>query len=182
MPEENEQPRLTEENWNCTSPELAVELRSFVEEMKSFTPEHFVQIKFHLLRHSTLSQDARDELCKVSIHNKLCPKCDFLYVAKECLLWYRLFDLVNRRILERAPPCIKNAYKKKSIRTVINYLTAAHLISPPFYKVRRAPSCAAMKRWGYCSEDQYCKAMEFGNTIEYTKARERVKQSKPSKR
>ncbi|UCE11356.1 MAG: hypothetical protein JSW61_05330 [Candidatus Thorarchaeota archaeon] len=169
---------MSEESWNCTANELAEELRLFISEMGSFTPEHFVQIKFHLLRQSGLTIETRDEFCEVSIHHGHCPRCSSLYVAKECLLWFRLFDVVEWKLVRRAPPCIRSAFRKKSIKNVADYLVKANLIHPPFYKIRRAPGCRAMRRWGYCSEDEYCRAMEKDYTLEYIKAREKVKQSR----
>lgn len=171
-------PILDKERWNCTAEELAEELRSFVDEMSSFTPEHFAQIKFHLLRQYGLRKESRNEFCEVSIHYDFCPECDSLYSAKECLLWYRLFGLVDWKLLSRAPPCIRSAFRKKSIKTVTNFLTKASLIDPPFYKARSAPSCKVMRRWGYCTEDEYCREMETGSTLEYIRARERVKMNR----
>ena len=168
-------PVLSREHWNCSGEELASELKSFVDEFGSFSPEHFTQIKFHLLRYPSLSQESRNEFCHISIHEKQCPRCDKLYVAKECVLWYRLFDIITPHLVSRAPPCIRLAWEKKSIMRVADHLWAASLISPPFYKKSRAPSCKMMKRWGYCREDEYCQAMETENTLEYIKARERVK-------
>jgi hypothetical protein len=173
-----DEPTLNREHWNCSPQELERELNSFIDEFGSFSPEHFVQIKFHLLRFSGLSRESRDEFCRVSIHSKHCPRCDALYVAKECLLWYGLFDIITPHLVSRAPPCIRLAYEKKSIKLVTDYLRAANLIDPPFHKKRRAPSCKMMKRWGYCREDEYCQAMETEYTLEYIKARERVKQSR----
>ena len=174
--------KISSELWNVSAEQLGEELRQFIDEFGSFTPEHFTQIKFHVLRDSSLSKDSRDELCSVSVNNKLCPKCDLLYVAKKCLLWYQLFKLINWKIVQRAPPCIQSAYTKKRITHVANFLTKASLINPPFYKVRSAPSCKAMKRWGLCNPDEYCREMRTENTLEYRVVREQVKQNKPMHR
>jgi hypothetical protein len=174
--------KLSSEYWNVSAKQLADELRQFIEEFGSFTPEYFTQIKFHVLRDSGLSKESRDELCRVSIHEKLCPQCDLLYVAKKCLLWYKLFKLVNRKIIRRTPPCIRTAYTKKRIKHVANFLTKANIINPPFYKVRSAPSCKAMRRWGLCNPDEYCKWMKTQSTLEYRIARERVKQNRSMQR
>lgn len=173
----NNQPSLNKNNWNCTAKELVEEVSSFVQEMGSFTPYHFIQIKFHLLKLSFLNQEAFSEFCEIAIKNRLCPNCKILYKAKECSLWPRLFKLVDREIIRRAPPCIRSAYLKNSIKTVVNYLTAGHLISPPFYKTRSAPSCKAMKNWNYCKEDIYCRRMTTGNTLEYATVRERMRRT-----
>jgi hypothetical protein len=171
-------PSLSDESWNCTAEELSNELDSFTREMGSFTPDHFVQIKFHLLRHSGLTLETRDELCEVAIHYSHCPSCSSLYLAKECLLWFRLFDMIDWKIVRRAPPCIRAAFRKKRIKNVADFLAKANLIDPPFYKVRTAPGCKAMRRWGYCKEDEYCRVMERDYTLDYLKARERVKHSR----
>ena len=173
---------ISSEYWNVGVKQLGEELRQFIEEFGTFTPEHFTQIKFHVLRDSGLNKESRDELCRVSIFEKLCPKCDLLYVAKKCLLWYQLFRLVNWKIVQRTPPCIQSAFAKKRIKHVANFLTKANLITPPFYKVRSAPSCKAMRRWGLCNPDEYCKEMKTENTLEYRVARERIKQNKPLQR
>jgi hypothetical protein len=174
--------KISSQFWNVSAEQLGEELRQFIDEFDSFNPEHFTQIKFHVLRESGLSKESRDELCGVSIYEKLCPKCDILYVAKKCQLWYQLFKLINWKIVRRAPPCIRSAYAKKRIKHVANFLTKASLINPPFYKVRSAPSCKAMRRWGLCDPDEYCREMKTDSTLEYRAARERVKQNKPMQR
>lgn len=168
---------LSPDNWNSTEEEVSKELNSFIGEFGSFTPEWFVDIKFHLLRQAGLTPESRDEFCKLAIHEAFCPKCDFLYVAKKCLLWLRLFR-INPRIIERAPPCIQKAYAENSIKVVADFLVKANLIDPPFYKVRSAPNCRTMERWGYCTPDEYCAAMERARTLDYSSARERVKRSR----
>jgi hypothetical protein len=175
-------PQISSEFWNVSANQLGEELRQFINEFESFTPEHFTQIKFHVLRDSGLNKESRDELCSVSIYEKLCPKCDLLYVAKKCLLWYQLFKLIKWKIVRRAPPCIRSAYAKKRIKHVANFLTKANLINLSFYKVRSAPSCKSMKRWGLCNPDEYCKMMKTGRTLEYRVARETIKQNKPMQR
>ncbi|MHA1248025.1 MAG: hypothetical protein ACTSPE_11915 [Candidatus Thorarchaeota archaeon] len=172
------------EHWICSPTELAEELRAFTMEFGSFTPELFAEVKFHLLRASGLTKRGRDELCEVSISEGLCTGCSLLYATKKCLLWYRLYKQVEWRVVERAPPCIRLAYVRRNIRTVVNYLTAAGLLDPPFYPSRRAPSCRMMRRWGLCEPNEYCRAMRTGNTLEYIPARERVKlfRAAPSRR
>ncbi len=178
MNQENELIRLNDEDWTSTSETVAKDLHSFINEFGSFTPQHFAQVNFHLLRGTGLSKASRDELCEISIHIKTCPKCDLLYVAKKCLLWSRLYKMVTWEIIERAPPCIRLAYAKKTIKTVTNYLVAVNLLAPLFFKSRSAPSCNAMRHWGYCHPNEYCKAMKTDNTFEYIAARERVKLSR----
>ncbi len=178
MRDEDRNPQLDEELWAESSETVIEELRQFTKEFGSFTPELFVQIKFHLLRGPGLTKHSRDELCELSIHRKTCSKCDLLYVAKKCLLWYRLFKIIRWETVERAPPCIRLAFVKKSIKTVTTYLTKANLIDAPFYRARGSTSCNVMRRWGYCQPNEYCRAMETENTLEYTAARERVKRSR----
>jgi hypothetical protein len=171
-------PELDEELWVESAEIVAEELRQFTQEFGAFTPDLFVQIKFHLLRGPGLTKQSRDELCKLSIHSKTCPKCDLLYVAKKCLLWYRLFKIIRWETVERAPPCIRLAFVKKSIKTVATYLSKANLIDAPFYRARGSTSCNIMRRWNYCQPNEYCRAMERENTLEYIAARERVKRSR----
>jgi len=151
MNKEKGAPLLDENEWTSTPAEVAQELKLFVEEFESFTPELFAEVNFHLLRRTGLTKSTRDELCKISIHSKTCSKCDLLYVAKKCPLWYQLYRLVTWDIVKRAPPCIRLAYAKKTIKTVTNYLVRVNLIDPPFYKSRGAPSCNVLRRWGYCN-------------------------------
>lgn len=171
-------PTLSEEDWVSTSETIAIELRSFIDEFESFTPEHFAQVNFHHLRKNGLTKTTRDELCEISIHIRTCPKCDLLYVAKKCLLWSRLYKMATWGFVERAPPCIRLAYAKKTIKTVTNYLVAVNLLSPSFYRQRSAPSCNAMRHWGYCHPNEYCRAMKTNSTFEYIAAREHVKLSR----
>lgn len=178
MREEEHNPQLDEELWIESAETVAEELRQFTKEFGAFTPELFVQIKFHLLRGPGLTKQSRDELCALSIHSKTCSKCDLLYVAKKCLLWYRLFKIIQWKTVERTPPCIRLAFAKKSIKTVAIYLSKANLIDAPFYKARGSTSCNVMRRWGYCQPNEYCRAMETEKTLEYTAARERVKRSR----
>lgn len=168
---------LNEESWIGSYEEVVEELQSFITEFGSFTPEWFADIKFHLLRKTGLTQESRNELCRLSIEQRLCPRCDFLYSAKKCLLWSRLFRLINPKLLDRSPPCIRNALEKNSIKIVADYLVTVNLIEPPFYKALRAPSCGALRRWGYCTPDDYCREMEVENTIAYSAARERIRRS-----
>ena len=178
MSDDELEPYLDEELWVESAETVAEELRQFTKEFGSFTPELFVQIKFHLLRGPGLTKQSRDELCDLSIHSKTCPKCDLLYVAKKCLLWYRLFKIIRWETVERAPPCIRLAFAKKSIKTVAIYLSKGNLIDAPFYRARGSTSCNVMRRWGYCNPNEYCRAMETENTLEYVTARERVKRSR----
>jgi hypothetical protein len=171
-------PSLSEDEWTESPEIVAEELRSFIREFSSFTPERFTQIKFHLLRGSGLTKPIRDELCVLSIHHACCPKCDFLYVAKRCLLWSRLFKIVKWDTVQRAPPCIRLAFAKKSIKTVATYLSKTNLIDAPFYKAFGSISCKRMLSWNYCNPNEYCNAMETERTLEYMSARERVKKSR----
>jgi len=174
----NEHPlSLSKELWNCSVNELSDELKSFVTEFGSFTPDWFAEVKFHLLRNSGLTLETRDDFCAVSIQAKQCKKCDDVYQAKQCLLWYRLFKLITQKTVQRAPPCIKASLKQKSIKNVANYLKKANLLSPPFYKARSPPRCGRMSEWGLCTPDNYCKAMKTDNLMEYNDARNRVKMS-----
>lgn len=167
-----------ENEWNCSPKELSQELDLFIEEFESFTPEHFAHVNFHLLRRAGLTKRSRNELCKVSIKYKHCHKCKFLYTAKKCLLWSQLYKIIEWGIVERAPPCIRLAFAKKTIKTVANYLVLTGLISPPFYRVRGVLSCNIMRRWGYCTPNEYCRVMKTNRVLEYASARERVKLSR----
>jgi hypothetical protein len=169
---------LSEDEWTASPIIVTEELKSFVREFGSFTPERFTQIKFHLLRGSGLTKPTRDEFCALSITEGMCPKCDLLYTAKKCLLWSRLFKIVKWETVQRAPPCIRLAFAKKSIKTVAIYLTKTNLIDAPFYRAIGSTSCNMMRRWGYCNPNEYCNAMETDNTLEYSSARERVKRSR----
>ena len=171
-------PELDEDLWTERSEIVAEKLQQYIKEFGTFTPEQFAQIKFHLLRGPGLTRQSRDELCELSIHIGTCPKCDLLYEAKKCLLWYRLFKAVRWETVERAPPCIRLAFAKKSIKTVTTYLSKANLLAPPFYRARGSTSCNVMRRWGYCQPNEYCRAMETENTLEYNAARERVKRTR----
>ncbi|MHA2426123.1 MAG: hypothetical protein ACXAEF_15150, partial [Candidatus Thorarchaeota archaeon] len=54
-------PHLSEDYWNCGVDELSKELKSFVSEFGSFSPDWFAEVKFHLLRYSGLTLETRDE-------------------------------------------------------------------------------------------------------------------------
>ncbi len=171
-------PSIDKEEWTSTPEEIAKELKLYAQEFDSFTPEHFAELNFHLLRRPGLTKSTRNEFCEISIYCKTCPKCELLYVAKKCPLWYRLYRIITWDIVKRAPPCIRLAFAKKTIKTVTNYLAGVNLVSPPFFKSRGTPSCNSLRSWGYCTPNEYCRAMETENTFEYTKARERVKLSR----
>ncbi len=176
MVKEQGHKELSQESWNCTRSILAKELASFVDEFGSFTPPWFAEVKFHLLKHAGLSQESNNEICTVAIENKLCGKCDQLYVTKKCLLWYKLFDLVTWKLVRRAPPCIRNAFKEHQIRTVTDYLTKVNLVSPLFYKAKLPPRCKRMNEWGLCEPDRHCKNMQNDRLSSYRIAREQDKQ------
>ncbi|TFG09926.1 hypothetical protein EU538_03515 [Candidatus Thorarchaeota archaeon] len=177
----DDEPILSREYWNATPDELAEEIEAFSSEFGSFTPEWFVEVKFHLLKSHGLVKESRDEFCRVAITRGMCPDCDHLYVAKKCLLWYGLYRRVSWSIVRRAPPCVRIAYTRRNIKTVVNFLTSANLLDPPYYKSRGAPTCKSMERWGLCNPDEYCRAMKTGRTLEYIKAREEVKLSRAKK-
>ncbi len=166
------------DEWNCSPTELSKELGAFIEEFESFTPELFAEVNFHLLRRASLTKSSRTIFCNSSIKHKHCVNCELLYVAKKCPLWSRLYKIITWRLVERSPPCIRLAYAKKSIKTVTNYLVQTNLISPPFYKARGILSCNLMRRWGYCTPNEYCRAMKTNRVLEYVSARERVKMSR----
>ncbi|MFW9787597.1 MAG: hypothetical protein ACFFE2_02245 [Candidatus Thorarchaeota archaeon] len=178
MSERKSIPKLDNELWTENAESVSKELREFAQEFGSFTPELFVQIKFHLLKGQGFTKQSRDELCELSIHGKTCPKCDLLYVAKKCLLWYRLFWTIRPIYIERAPPCIKLAFEKNSIKTVTSYLARINVFNPPFYIPKGGTSCNSMRRYGYCRPNEYCRAMTSDYILEYNSARERVKQSR----
>jgi len=171
---------LSHNDWNETPEGVARELHSFIGDFQSFTPEWFAEVKFHLLKHSGLTKDTKDDLCRVSIHEGYCNSCESLYKAKNCLLWSRLFSKAKSVVDDRSPPCIRLALRKNSIRTVANFLTSADLIEAPFYRRRRASSCKMMAQWGYCRPDGYCRHISDGNAnpLQYIIARERVKLSR----
>ena len=170
-------PILSDEYWNCSVESLIDTLQQFVSEFGSFTPEWFAEVKFHLLRQGLCLQ-SRDELCDASIFAGTCKNCDDLYRTKRCLLWYRLFELIDRNTVRRAPPCIRNALSTNQIKIVANFLKKASLIDPPFYKARMPPRCPKMKEYGLCQPDEYCDAMETNRILEYNTAREHVKLTK----
>ncbi len=171
----NTAPSLSQDLWNCRVTELSDELVAFVQEFGSFTPDWFAEVKFHLLRDSALDLTTRDEFCQTAIYTKQCGSCDQLYMSRNCLLWYQLFDRIRWKTIARAPPCIKAAYRKKSIKLVANYMTRANLVSPPFYKPRAAPLCKNMQNWGHCEPDQYCKLLRSGKLLDYNAVREHAK-------
>jgi hypothetical protein len=173
---------LSNDHWCASDNEVSDELQSFIEEFGSFTPEWFAEVKFHLIRETGLTRESRDELCELSIDRGHCKRCDSLYEAKECPLWFRLFRLIRLSNLQRSPPCVRLAYTNGNIRHAADFLARAGVITPPFYRAKMAPRCGGMRRWGYCRPDQYCEAMETANTLEYTAAREHVKISRPVKR
>jgi hypothetical protein len=167
------------DTWAVSPERIAEELLSFIRDMGSFTPNWFVEVKFHLLRQSGLTKESRAELCRISIREGQCKKCEALYEPRNCLLWSRLFSLARSTVDDRCPPCVRIALGKNSIRTVANFLTSAYLIDAPFYKQRKASSCKTMAQWGYCRPDEYCRQMKGGNPLEYISAREKVRLSRP---
>ena len=179
----DEEPPLGEyshlRHWNASPEQLSDELSAFLIEFGSFTPEVFAELKFHLLKGHGLTKAARRELCGVSASQGHCPKCDLLYVAKKCPLWYRLYRVIRWSRIERTPPCIRLAYVRRNIRTVADYLTLAGLITLPFYTVNHALSCKVMHDSGLCQPNHYCREKHTDNVLEYTSARERVKLSRP---
>ncbi len=178
MSEESHSIYTEKNDWNCSFSALSKEIGVFINEFGSFTPELFAEVNFHLLRKAGLTKSSRNALCRSSIKGKHCISCDLLYVAKKCLLWSQLYKIITWNLIERSPPCVRLAFAKKSIRTVANYLVQANLISPPFYKSRGILSCNLMRRWGYCTPNEYCRAMKTNRVLEYGPARERVKLSR----
>ncbi len=166
---------LDSSRWSASSETVLTELHQFIAEFGSFNPDWFVEVRFHLVKSTVLDQAGRRDLCLLALDDRLCDRCDMLYKARKCLLWYMLYKETRKISLARAPPCIRLAYLRRSIRKVIDYLFHAGLISPPFYRARMAPSCNSMTQWGYCQPDQYCRAMAGKSTLDYLDARERVK-------
>ena len=177
----HELPEVNVDAWSASSEEIAEELAILTSEFDSFSPERFSELKFHLLGPRGMTKDARNDFCRISIHGGHCRKCDRLYEAKKCLLWSRLFKIITWDTVKRAPPCIRHAFITKSIKTVANYLAQTNITSPPFYRNRYPPSCNMMQNWGYCTPNEYCKAMKTGNPMEYNAARDRVKMSRKLK-
>ncbi len=170
---------LNPEIWAVSPERVAEELCSFIRDMGSFTPEWFAEVKFHLLRQSGLTKESRAELCRISIREGHCMKCEALYQPRNCVLWSRLFSMAKSAMDDRCPPCIRTALAKNSVKTVANFLTSAYLIDAPFYKGRKASSCKTMTQWGYCRPDEYCQKIKSGSPLEYISAREKVKLSRP---
>lgn len=150
----------------------------FADEFGSFDPDRFAEIRFDLLKPAGLTTSARVGLCRVSILADLCPRCDQLYSPRECLLWSRLFREARRIGLDRAPPCIRNAFEVRRIRIVTDFLVRAGLIQPPHYRVGFRFNCKRMREWGYCKPDEYCAAISHGDPMDYYSARDRVKLSR----
>ncbi|MGQ4911214.1 MAG: hypothetical protein ACP6KW_03510 [Candidatus Thorarchaeota archaeon] len=171
-------PRISPDTWSADPEEIARELSEIVAGFGSFTPETFAELKFHLLGKKGFTKAARDDVCRISAHWGHCVKCNNLYEAKKCPLWYELFKMITWHTVERAPPCIRQAYATHSIKTVTNYLVRANLIDPPYYRSRYPSSCKMMQNWGYCTPNEYCRAMKKGNPLEYNEARDAVKMSR----
>jgi hypothetical protein len=174
-------PEVDPDAWIASPEEIAAELASVKQEFDSFTPERFAELKFHLLGPRGLTKSARDDFCRISIHDRHCRKCERLYETKKCLLWSRLFKIITWDTVKRAPPCIRHAFASRSIKTVANYLAHTSVISPPYFRSRFPPSCKMMQNWGYCTPNEYCGAMKTGKIIEYNDARNRVKMSRKIK-
>jgi hypothetical protein len=170
---------LSPDAWAVSSERVAEELRSFIGNMGSFTPDWFAEVEFHLLRQSGLNKESRAQLCRISIRDSHCKRCEILYRPKNCLLWSRLFSIVKSVVDDRCPPCIRVALSKNSVKTVANFLTGACLIDAPFYRQRKTSSCRTMAQWGYCKPDEYCKEIRRGSPMEYISAREKVKLTRP---
>ncbi len=126
-------PFLNDDLWNCSFHELCRELQSFIDEFDAFTPELFAQLRFDLFR-KALTTRSRMGLCRVAAHAGYCSFCSALYKTKYCLLWFKLFNHIPRRSIQRSPPCIRKAYRNGSIKTVANFLDRISVLDAPFYE------------------------------------------------
>ena len=165
---------LDDELWNCSLHELHFELQSFIDEFDAFSPELFAQLRFDLFRHG-LVKKARLELCRVAADAGLCSFCSKLYETKYCLLWFRLYNRIPSRSIQRSPPCIRKAYRKGSIKTVANFLNRVSVLQAPFYESRVVPHCDTMKEFGYCNPDRICERTNRTSPLEYESVRTHLK-------
>ena len=163
-------PFLDDDLWNCSFHELCCELQSFIDEFDAFTPELFAQLRFDLFRKG-LARRSRMGFCRVAAQAGFCSFCSALYKTKYCLLWFRLFNLIPRRSIQRSPPCIRNAYRRRSIKTVANFLNRINVLDAPFYESRVVPQCETMEEFGYCNPDVICERMSRTNPLEYQSVR-----------
>ncbi|MHA1594609.1 MAG: hypothetical protein ACTSXJ_06275 [Candidatus Baldrarchaeia archaeon] len=154
--------------WACDISTIVREAQSLVHELGHFDPIYFMELNYHLLRGDGFSTAALRELCKLLPEN-ICKNCIWKLKRGKCLLMDKLRNLALRAHLERAPPCVRAAFRKNKITVVASYLIAACLIDDVMgaYKL----TCDNMRKMGFCEPDEVCKVFKPKNVLQYSSFR-----------
>jgi len=146
--------------------ELMVNALKFTHRMGFFNPFLFSEIYFFLHNQGEIRGMLVKELCAAVRSPDICRMC-----TRDRCIWKQFFLRVNRLHLERAPPCVRNAYFRRKFWVVLRYFS---LDSPSSGRMK-ALKCEEMRNEGLCSPDSICKLMWKEEPALYPLARVKAK-------
>ncbi|MEM1657628.1 MAG: hypothetical protein QXK94_01165 [Candidatus Jordarchaeales archaeon] len=96
----------------------------------------------------------------------ICRSC----LVEQCV-WSFFFRNFRRLHIERAPPCIRNAYFERKFKIVLRYFS----FILPLKGRTKALSCNEMVKRNLCTPDKFCKNMKRKEVTLYPSERLKLK-------
>lgn len=127
----------------------------FANKTGLFNPSLFSEIYFFLHNQDKVHGKLVDELCSVVRSPDICRMC----IVSQCI-WNIFFRNIKKLHIERAPPCVRNAYFKRKFELVLRYFSFAFPL-----REKATLSCREMIERGLCSPDKFCKNMKNNLTL-----------------
>ncbi|MEM2047873.1 MAG: hypothetical protein QXZ06_08325, partial [Candidatus Jordarchaeales archaeon] len=152
--------------WLVPREKLFVSALTFTGKNGFFNPYLFSEIYFFLHNQDRIHEKLVKELCVNIRSPDICRVC----IVTQCL-WRNFFRDIERLHVERAPPCVRNAYFGRKFELVLRYFSFAF---PSGKKVKKL-TCREMIRRGFCSPDKFCKFIENKEATFYPSARLKAK-------
>ncbi|MBS7288072.1 MAG: hypothetical protein KIH01_04845 [Candidatus Freyarchaeota archaeon] len=136
--------------WLIPREKLLVNALTFANKTGLFNPSLFSEIYFFLHNQDRVHGKLVDELCSVVRSPDVCRVC----IVNQCI-WNIFFRNIEKLHIERAPPCIRNAYFKRKFELVLRYFSFAFPLEE-----KATLSCREMIERKLCSPDKFCKTIK----------------------
>ncbi len=152
--------------WLIPREKLLVSALAFAGKTGFFNPSLFSEVYFFLHNQDRIHRKLIKELCDSVRSPDVCRVC----TISQCL-WSSFFRDIRRLHVERAPPCIRNAYFRRKFELVLRYFSFTF----PLGKKVKELTCREMIRRKLCSPDNVCKSMEKKEVTIYPLTRIKMK-------
>lgn len=151
-------PHIKSSLWNATPQEFQGELEAYFDDFPEFNPDHFLEIKFHLLKGNP-TYDHKQNLCQVVDAQNKCGRCIYKntddctlsveVVDKSASMAERLLDMVLRDVelfTSNDRPFARMRIKNHTEVHAVESKTFARYLSHLLYKTEGKPPSAEALR------------------------------------